>query len=577
LLAVLSLSAVILWRAPHTEGANLLFRADALDYAVVANRLAALEPPTIPIGDREYPSRYPVGFPLLLVPAVEAGVPPHELWIVSALTAVLGVGLTYLATVRITNRLLATWAAGLLALAPVYIRFGLMVMSDVPAAALTAAWALSLFTRSWLAVGLIAGFACGVRLTGALLLGASAFGAIRDKRCSRFVMGAALGLLPVVVCTGAGWSGPFAGYAYWMPGEYGTLVRPFGVAPLLANVAGYTAAFLGLAHRPAFYSFPVALLALLGVFSKRLRRTTVVLVVLAIGCHLGIVLPYFFHDLRLVLPIVPLVLILAALGLKSLWERLPLAAGALAACLIAFQWRDARHSLGTGPPTVRVGAALVTVASYLPPEALVISDVASPLVWLYWERGTAREFLPLSVPPAGFRSDVFLDRHLRRLYWNAAAGSRMSLPTTLLDQGGVTATGRTVIERHERSGSPVIAVVCTKRGRRDLAGARLPVRPLVPIGTTSPCDIFRLSAREAAIRGARGIAPQLGCGDRALDRYRSRVSGERSYISSTASSVPIASSAAVCPRPATCSLQLPSGARRLVSIRRSRCETRTYA
>ncbi len=507
MLAVVSLSAVILWRAPHMEGANLLFRADALDYAVVANRLAALEPPTIPIGDREYPSRYPVGFPLLLVPAVEAGVPPHELWIVSALTAVLGVGLTYLAAARVTNRLLATWAAGLLAMAPVYIRFGVMVMSDAPAAALTAAWALSLFTRSWLAVGLIAGFACGVRLTGALLLVAGALGAIREKRCSRLVTGAALGLLPVVVCTGAGWSGPFAGYAYWVPGEFGTLVRPFGVAPLLANVAGYTAAFLGLAHRPAFYSFPVVLLALLGGFSQRVRRTTVALVVLAIGCHLGIVLPYFFYDLRLVLPIVPLVLILAALGLKSLWERLPLVAGALAACVIAFEWQVARHSLGTDPPTVRVGPALVTVASYLPHEALIISDVASPLVWLYWERGTARAFLPLSVPPAGSGGDVFLDRHLRRLYWNAAAGSGMSLPTTLLDQGGVTATGKAVVERHGRRGSPAIVVVCTKSGRRDLAGAHLPVRPLVPIGTTSPCDVFRLSVK-SAIRGARGLAPR---------------------------------------------------------------------
>src|SRR5207247_2529181 len=63
----------------------------------------------------------------------------------------------------------------------------------------------------------------------------------------------------------------------------------------------------------------------------------------------------------------------------------------------------------------------------------------------------------------------------------------------------------------------------------------------------------------------------------AAEYARRRRSGERSYISSTASSVPIASSATVSPRPATCSLQAPSGARRLVSIRRSRCETRTYA
>ncbi|MFH0793205.1 MAG: hypothetical protein V2A74_04150, partial [bacterium] len=54
--------------APHTGGEDLLPRPDALEYALLADRLASFEPPLIPIGLRQYPSRYPLAYPLLLVP-----------------------------------------------------------------------------------------------------------------------------------------------------------------------------------------------------------------------------------------------------------------------------------------------------------------------------------------------------------------------------------------------------------------------------------------------------------------------------------------------------------------------------
>src|SRR2546422_5012989 len=178
LLAALLLSVATLRHARTPEGENLRPRRDALEYAVLANRLAGGEAPTLPIGDRVYPSRYPVGFPLLLAPSVLAGTPPHHLWQATAVFGMGGVALTYWAALRLTSPIAATWAALLLAAAPRYAYWSVHVMSDVPAAMLTALWALLLTGSAFAGLGIASGFACTVRLMEVPLLAVGAFAAL---------------------------------------------------------------------------------------------------------------------------------------------------------------------------------------------------------------------------------------------------------------------------------------------------------------------------------------------------------------------------------------------------------------
>src|SRR5262249_4398089 len=52
----LALAGLTLSRAPREAGQNLEPRSDALEYAVLARRLADGDPPTLPIGEHAYPS-----------------------------------------------------------------------------------------------------------------------------------------------------------------------------------------------------------------------------------------------------------------------------------------------------------------------------------------------------------------------------------------------------------------------------------------------------------------------------------------------------------------------------------------
>src|SRR6266849_1425017 len=282
--------------APRGNGKNLQFRADALDYAAVAHRLAAGEPPAVPLGNRTYPTRFPLGFPMLLAPAVFVGMPPHELWRVSATAAVAGVGVTYVAALFLTGALSAAVSALLLGLSPLYLQYATMTMSEATATALTAVWALFLVRRrSFVGVGVVAGFACTVRLTGVVLLLGGAAAALRTGRRGlvQFGAGAALGLLPGIVAVANGWSTPLGGYALWMPEFYGTPTAAFSLSALTHNAPEYAAVLAGVAPHLPFFSVPAALLLLLGIFvsGRPADRPCVFIIAGTVALHCAIVLP----------------------------------------------------------------------------------------------------------------------------------------------------------------------------------------------------------------------------------------------------------------------------------------------
>ena len=214
------------------------------------------------------------------------------------------------------------------------------------------------------------------------------------------------------------------------------------------------------------------------------------IIIAAVVLHVGLVTTYFFHDERFLLPILPLLILLAALGLGDLYRLHRLLGLAVGIYLLLTQLRLVSHTLRPSPPAVLVGEALRRVEPYLPREGLVVSDVAAPLAWLYWTRNTDREFMPVTIPPARFGDDVFLDRHLRRLYWNAATGNDLDLPPIFLDQGIITRAGAEVTARHH---GQLYMVLCT-RYRHRLDGILLHNVRIERKVSTPDCDILTIRA-----------------------------------------------------------------------------------
>lgn len=483
-------AAAALSLVSHEAGANLEPRPDALEYAVLAYRLADGDPPTLPIGDRTYPSRYPLGFPLLLVPAAAAGVPPDLLWVVPAVIALVGIAAVYEAARRATNVAVATWAALLLAASPGFVQFGVMTMSDGPATVATAVWAVSLVRRVGTPLlGAVAGYAGTIRLTALPLLLAGALAATaRGRPALRgFLVGALIGFAPSLLAYALGWSGALAGYAFWVPDRYAHGGAAFAAHHLAENVAHYGPAILGVGRRPPFYPVAVPALAVLGLWTVRRspRRVEFMCLAAVLVLQVGIVLPYFFRTVRLLLPAVPLVLLLAAIGLANVSGRWRPLAWAVAIAALAVQIHGTQRLLHGDRRESRMNAVMGSLARVLPEHGVIVSDVPALLAWLYWIRGTDREFMPLVVPPAGPRHD-FVDRHVRALYATGAHGAG-ALPHVLLDGAAATPTG-VAVARRRANGSPVVLIACTEYGKQLLPRA-IEAVAAVPEPKVGRCDV----------------------------------------------------------------------------------------
>jgi len=498
-LAVLLVCAATLRHARTPEGDNLRPRKDALEYAVLANRLAGGDAPDVPIGDRVYPTRYPLGFPLLLAPSVLARTPPHHLWRVTAIFGVAGVVLTYWAALRLTSPIAATWAALLLAAAPRYAYWSVHVMSDVPAAMLTALWALLLTGSAFAGLGIASGFACTVRLMEVPLLAVGAFAALARgwRQAARFATGAMLGLLPLLSTAIATGHSPGSGYAFW-PAP----AARFTMSAAAANFPVYAETLCGAAH-PRFYSYLVPPFVVVGIWAglRSHRRATVLAVVSAAAVHVMVALFYYFRASRLLLPILPLLLLLGALGFEQLLSRRTMWTGLLGTAALFLQLRAALAGGPTPPDVPHVAPTLLAVARRLPPDALVVSDVAAPLAWLYWIRGTGRHFMPLAALPHDVGGDL-ADDYVDPLVRLAARGVTVA-PGTFLHGDHVAPAGRAVLAGPRATS--VVVVLCTEYGRRELAAALAPVAVASPTVTVSGCQV-------ATIRGKARSSPEANPG-----------------------------------------------------------------
>jgi hypothetical protein len=235
------------------------------------------------IGPLQLRPRYPPGWPLLLVPAVKAGVPGENLWRV---TGLFGAALAWLLAglaARATRTLAgpgserAALAAGLLAgslwaLAPIAVNVGQTVLSDEPAAFVSIA-GLTLAGLGFLgggrrgallavsgsiAAGLAFGLAASMRPVVAVLmappLAVFLLGALRRSGL-RYTLGrsAAWGLgatvfpaVTVLILLRSGlpaWE--WSGYEFWVPQRYARLADTFSLAHALQPDANFRLATSG--------------------------------------------------------------------------------------------------------------------------------------------------------------------------------------------------------------------------------------------------------------------------------------------------------------------------------------------
>ena len=118
------------------NGQELWPMPDAVEYAAIAVNLDRGLGPVLHFGGNTYPSRYTIGYPLMLAAAYPLlGRRPERLCLVTALTALIAIAGLYLLTLWVFDRPSAIVAGLLLATSPHFLGLSTCVMSDVPALA----------------------------------------------------------------------------------------------------------------------------------------------------------------------------------------------------------------------------------------------------------------------------------------------------------------------------------------------------------------------------------------------------------------------------------------------------------
>jgi 4-amino-4-deoxy-L-arabinose transferase-like glycosyltransferase len=414
LVVALATGAAVRWTLPG-DVEDLKPRPDALEYEEAARNLASGQGYSLVLDGGHYPPRYPPGFSLLLVPAMwlTGGEHGAGVWMVLA-SALAGIACLWAIGLRVGGAASGTAAALLLALAPLHVRWSRAVMSDVPATTVTTALALGGLAAlgrgpgAWFALGLAAGLAALLRSTCTLLALPLAGMLVADpgaragagRRLAALTAGVGVGLLPLAAYDVVRFGSPLAdGYHYWVGVEFFAWPNVVGV-PTGGTDPNLVFYARQLAGGGALYSWPIAILAAAGcVLGVRRPGPARALVVLAAGTALvllAVYLPFFWQWDRFLLPLVPLVLALAAIPLGTVspgWLRV--AAGGLIACALSLAvFTRGAFAPPDRPPDLEV-AGLRAIAARVEPNAVLIARSNVMLVARLYHDATERLWLPV--------------------------------------------------------------------------------------------------------------------------------------------------------------------------------------
>ncbi len=350
---VLGGALMLMAQSGFKRAVELMPWPDGLEYAAAAVNLDQGAGAVLHFGGYSYPSRYTQGYPLILAAAFPLlGHDVANLGYATVALAMLAIVALYVLTLELFGRPAAAVASALLAASPVFITYSTLVMSDVPALAVTILAALAMLraTRAaearsasdtavayWAIFGFLAGFSVMIRPTNAtIVIGAAAalFAAppiASGSRRTRASLAAfAVGFAPMLAWQArenvAHLGSAFAsGYAWWVPEVYGTFSRTFNAAYLLGptmprnpsgNLPVYLLALCGLdgfsngAGAPHFYLYPfsAAVFAAIGLVSairateNRAARRVVFLGAGFLGALLAVYIFYVFTEVAFILP-----------------------------------------------------------------------------------------------------------------------------------------------------------------------------------------------------------------------------------------------------------------------------------
>lgn len=354
-LAAIALLAVLALYIPTTWIGDLGPVPDAQEYAITAGRLAHGASYSISLLGRQYPPRYPFGFPALLVPAYWLPDATLGNGIYAVVTyGVLTVVLAYTLAAVIGGPVAGVVAAVTLMALPEFQLWNHELMSETASAALTLTVALLLYQavtaqdqsrrfQLLIAAGLVSGAAVLVHLTDIALVAAIITvlpaSAVLRRQLVRNLAAVSVG--PIMAMASLAiydrlTFGSFTrtGYEFWVPNWYSSPGTEFSTSyalkspgisdpatPGLSNVSYYLGAFTGLSwfHSISVIPTTFALLAVAGTVLMVFRSQPAVRCV-ALFCIVVSALTlvtfslYFFQAARFVAPVVPLFAVAAGVG-----------------------------------------------------------------------------------------------------------------------------------------------------------------------------------------------------------------------------------------------------------------------
>lgn len=496
--AVLTLAAVLRYTDPGCL-ADLAIIPDCGQYTVGGWNLAHGRGLWIYINDLKLPLQYPCGFPLILALFYLAtGAALHQAIHVVHLCSLASILLAYLFARQVCGRKIGLIAAALLAVAPSYVGYSQVLISDMVSnvfivAGLWLAWSAAVRGESrgwtWAGAGVFCGFSAVVHMLSGLtiipLCAACLFGARGGGRRLAVPLlcalgGFAVGLAPVLLYNTVAFGNPLrTGYDYWA--RWGEGQSNFSLLYALRNMAVsergdgrgnigfFTWHFLGRSWPTLFAPYFMTVLPLAaagaggGVLATRrwAALPIAVVMVVAVACALvfppapwvnapllaaaaaalwfpaprpadrgerlfsliaasliaSVILALFFYSFQMskfLLPIVPVVCILAARGIALLvaacrgagvrpaLTRVPAAALlALTAWGCVKPFTQGHFTRVTFPWRWHEG--MEVLGRIAPPDAILVSGIDGVFVTHYFVRDTHRSYMPISRDPEYIR------------------------------------------------------------------------------------------------------------------------------------------------------------------------------
>ncbi len=416
--------------SPHRNGRDLIPTPDAMEYALLAHRIADLESPLIPVGLHLYPSRYPLTVPILFAPFALL-LPLNAMWIAAAAYGLLAtLLLAIVGRWLLGSRLAGGLAASFWAMHPETLSAASHAMSET---ALVALWLVALLlarpllsrsrpfgTLRAALLGLALGWLTVSKAPFVYWAAACALLALLHARRERRIAPAAALIGAGLACAICDllyrhWAfGSWAtnGYEYWLPRLYADfsvtfhpryLTEAWGPYPRDGNLLYYGKMIAGLTHD--FYSpymaVTLCIAAVCLIWPRRRGRPRWLVVWLMAGWALTGALfcgLYFYQSTRFPHLWIPVADLLAAWGLAAvpLWR--PLRRGpfrlhawarlftlCVAALLLRGEWRRVDAMYFKNPDRRRPANAdiIPPLLHDLPAGAWLLTNYELPLLPFY--------------------------------------------------------------------------------------------------------------------------------------------------------------------------------------------------